>query len=100
MLRRVPGRPYDLYILRDHGQTPSVPYRVEYGETLGETIDNAVEHGVLVMAGTGDYAPEAREVMDFLVQELEEVSQTSSMPGCQGGMLPGRTMRRPYNFTW
>ena len=28
MLRRVPGRPYDLYILSDHGQTPSIPYRV------------------------------------------------------------------------
>jgi hypothetical protein len=98
MLRRVPGRPYDLYILSDHGQTPSVPYRVEYGETLGETIDNAVEHGVLVMAGTGDYAPEAREVMDFLVQELEEVSQTSSMPVRQGGMRLGRWLRRQYNI--
>jgi len=96
ILRRVPGRPYDLYILSDHGQTPSIPYRVEYGETLGDTISSAVEHGVMVMAGTGDYAPEGREVMDFLVQELEEVSQTSSMPVRRGGMRLGRWLRRQY----
>ncbi|MGH7444200.1 MAG: alkaline phosphatase family protein [Longimicrobiales bacterium] len=97
MLRRVPGRPYDLYILSDHGQTPSVPYRVTYGETLGDTIMGAAEHGVLVMAGTGDYALEAQDVMDFLVQELEEVSQTSSMPVRRGGLRLGRWLRRQYN---
>ncbi len=98
MLRRVPGRAYDLYILSDHGQTPSTPYRVTYGETLGDTIMNAVEQGVLVMAGTGDYAPEAQDVMDFLVQELEEVSQTSSMPVRRGGMRLGRWLRRQYGI--
>lgn len=97
MLRRVPGRPYDLYILSDHGQTPSIPYRVEYGETLGDTIMSAVKHGVMVMAGTGDYAPEPREVMDFLVQELEEVSQTSSLPVRRGGMRLGRWLRSQYS---
>ena len=97
MLRRVPGRPYDLYILSDHGQTPSTPYRVAYGETLGDTIVNAAERGVLVMAGTGDYAPEHQDVMDFLVQELEEVSQTSSLPVRRGGMRLGRWLRRHYN---
>jgi hypothetical protein len=77
MLRRAPGRPYDVYILSDHGQTPSVPYRIRYGETLGDTIENAAKHGVLVMAGTGDYALEHQDVMDFLVQELEHVSEPS-----------------------
>src|SRR5690606_13940570 len=38
VLRRPPGRPYDLYILSDHGQTPSIPYRIRYGETLGDTV--------------------------------------------------------------
>ena len=50
MIRRFPGRPYDIYILSDHGQTPSRPYRVEFGETLGDSIVGATKHGVLVMA--------------------------------------------------
>lgn len=97
MLRRVPGRPYDLYILSDHGQTPSIPYRVEYGETLGDTVIDAVEHGVLVMASTGDYAPEPQDVVDFLVKELEEVSAKSTYPTRHAGLRFGRWLRRHYN---
>ena len=97
MLRRVPGRPYDLYILSDHGQTPSVPYRVQFGETLGETIVAAAKHGVLVLAGTGDYTPEHEDVMDFLVQELEEVSAESSMPARKAGLGLGRWIRKHYS---
>jgi hypothetical protein len=97
MLRRVPGRPYDLYILSDHGQTPSVPYRVQFGETLGETIVSAAEQGVMVLAGTGDYAPESKDVMDFLVQELEEVSGESSLPARKAGLGLGRWLRRHYS---
>jgi hypothetical protein len=97
MLRRVPGRPYDLYILSDHGQTPSVPYRVQFGETLGETIIAAATQGVFVTAGTGDYAPESKDVMDFLVQELEEVSAESSMPARKAGLGLGRWIRKHYS---
>jgi hypothetical protein len=98
MLRRAPGRPYDLYILSDHGQTPSVPYRVQYGETLGDTIVAAVQQGVLVLAGTGDYAPEHQEVMDFLVQELEQVSEASMRPTRSAGLGIGRWLRRQYQL--
>ncbi|HSK18369.1 MAG TPA: alkaline phosphatase family protein [Longimicrobiales bacterium] len=98
MLRRAPGRPYDLYILSDHGQTPSVPYRVRFGETLGETIENAARHGVLVMAGTGDYSLEHQDVMDFLVQELEHVSGESSLPARTAGLGLGRWIRQHYNL--
>src|SRR5690606_31405558 len=98
MLRRLPGRPYDLYILSDHGQTPAIPYRVEYGETLGDTVVDAAQEGVLVMAGTGDYAPDPQDVMDFLVQELEEVSEKSSMPARRLGMRIGRWIRRHYGL--
>jgi hypothetical protein len=98
MARRAPGRPYDIYILSDHGQTPSIPYRVRYDETLGDTIVNAAEKGVLVMAGTGDYALEQQEVMDFLVQELEHVSGESSLPARKAGLGLGRWLRRQYNI--
>jgi hypothetical protein len=98
MVRRVPGRPYDIYILSDHGQTPSIPYRIRYDETLGDTIVNAAEKGVLVMAGTGDYALEQQEVMDFLVQELEHVSGESSLPARKAGLGLGRWLRRQYSI--
>ncbi|HSJ09834.1 MAG TPA: alkaline phosphatase family protein [Longimicrobiales bacterium] len=98
MLRRAPGRPYDLYILSDHGQTPSVPYRVRYGETLGDTINNIAKHGVFVMAGTGDYSREHQDVMDFLVQELEHVSEESSLPARKAGLGLGRWLRQHYNL--
>jgi hypothetical protein len=97
MLRRVPGRPYDLYILSDHGQTPSIPYRIEYGETLGDTVIAAAKHGVMVMAGIGDYAPEPQDVVDFLVQELEEVSGKSSYPARSAGLRFGRWLRSQYS---
>lgn len=98
MLRRAPGRPYDVYILSDHGQTPSVPYRIRYGETLGDTIVSAARHGVLVMAGTGDYSLEHQDAMDFLVQELEHVSAESSLPARKAGLGLGRWIRRHYNL--
>jgi hypothetical protein len=98
MMRRLPGRPYDLYILSDHGQTQAIPYRVEYGETLGDTVVAAAKQGVLVLAGTGDYAPDPQDVMDFLVQELEEVSATSSMPARRAGLRLGTWLRRHYKL--
>jgi hypothetical protein len=39
--RLVPSRPYDLYILSDHGMTSSVPFSHAYGQTLGEFIRKA-----------------------------------------------------------
>ncbi|HEY8485566.1 MAG TPA: alkaline phosphatase family protein [Longimicrobiales bacterium] len=97
MLRRLPGRPYDLYILSDHGQTPSIPYRVRYGETLGDTVVDAVRHGVFVLAGLGAYAPPG-EALDLLVRELEEVAATSLPPARQLGLRLGRWLRRQYKL--
>jgi hypothetical protein len=96
LINRMPGRPYDVYILSDHGQTPSVPYRIRYGETLGDTINDAVEQGVLVMARTGEYAP-PREAVEFLVGELEGVATTSrTMAARKAGFGIGRWLRKHY----
>jgi hypothetical protein len=95
-VNRIPGRPYDVYILSDHGQTPSVPYRVRYNETLGDTIKGAVERGVFTMARTGEYAP-PREAVEFLVGEMEEIAATSSLPARKAGLGLGRWIRRHYN---
>jgi hypothetical protein len=95
LINRIPGRPYDVYILSDHGQTPSVPYRVRYGETLGDTILGAAERGAYVMAQTGEYGP-PREAVEFLVGELEEVAATGSAPTRTAGLGLGRWLRRHY----
>jgi hypothetical protein len=95
LVNRMPGRPYDVYILSDHGQTPSIPYRIRYGETLGDTIKDAVEQGVLIMARTGEYAP-PREAVEFLVGELEEVASTTGPAGRHVGFGLGRWIRRHY----
>lgn len=97
MTRRLPGRPYDVYILSDHGQTPSVPYRVRYGETLGDTILDAAKHGVFVIAGTGEYG-DPRETLDLLVQEVEEVAGESSAPTRSAGLGFSRWFRRHYSI--
>lgn len=98
ILHRLPGRPYDVYIWSDHGQTPSVPYRVAFGETLGDTIVGAARHGVLVMAGFGDYSPADPDAMNFLIAELEEVSATSSRPARNLGLRLGRWLRSRYSI--
>jgi hypothetical protein len=98
MARRLPGRPYDIYILSDHGQTPSVPYRVRYGETLGDTIEGVANQGVHVMAGSGDYALDAGDVMDFLAQELESVAEAGTLPTPRLGPRIGRWLRRQYGI--
>ncbi|HUG40731.1 MAG TPA: alkaline phosphatase family protein [Longimicrobiales bacterium] len=97
IINRIPGRPYDVYILSDHGQTPSVPYRVRYGETLGDTVLSAEKHGVLVMAQTGEYAP-AEQAVDFLVHELEGVATTSSLPTRKAGLGFSRWFRKHYKI--
>lgn len=97
MLDRAPGRPYDLYVLSDHGQTPSIPYRITYGETLGQTIEAAVEHGVHTLAGSGQYGP-AQEGLDLLVSELEAVAETSIAPARRAVIRFSRWLRRHYGI--
>ncbi len=98
MMRRLPGRPYDVYIWSDHGQTPAIPYKVVFGETLGDTVVAAAKHGVLVMAGVGDHAPADQDAIGFLISELEEVSATSSPPTRTIGLRLGRWLRAKYGI--
>lgn len=65
-----PEREYDLYILSDHGMTPSIPFRWAFGQTLQQFIS---EHtGQQVQTGErqreSEGLPQAR--VQFLVDEL------------------------------
>ncbi len=95
LINRLPGRPYDVYILSDHGQTPAVPYRIRYGETLGDTVLSAVKKGVLTMANTGEYGP-PREAVEFLVSELEGVAAGASPPTRSASRSFTRWIRKHY----
>ncbi|HVE78237.1 MAG TPA: alkaline phosphatase family protein [Gemmatimonadaceae bacterium] len=45
MTRAAAGREYDLVILSDHGMTPAASYRVEFGESLGTTVEHLLASG-------------------------------------------------------
>lgn len=46
-MRRWGGRPYDFYVLSDHGMTSCVPFDTAFGQTLGEFVDSCVEGSTL-----------------------------------------------------
>ena len=52
MIRLAGGRGYDLVVLSDHGMTPSRSYRVEYGESLGRTVQRILDGDPVPTAGT------------------------------------------------
>lgn len=43
MTRTRAGRAYDVVILSDHGMTPAASYRVEFGESLGATVQGILD---------------------------------------------------------
>jgi hypothetical protein len=75
------SRRYDLVILSDHGMTPSVSYRVKFGETLGHTVRRILE-GVAVHVGgkpleaVASFA-EDTEYADMGPQVVEAVAQVA-----------------------
>jgi hypothetical protein len=42
MARVAAGRQYDIVVLSDHGMTPAKSYRVQFGESLGSTIQRSL----------------------------------------------------------
>ena len=75
MIRSHAGRPYDLVVLSDHGMTPSASYRVEFGETLGRTVQRALDEfadlegepageALESHAGDSEYADVGARVLD------------------------------------
>jgi len=58
---------YDLVVLSDHGQTPSVPFRLLDGRSLGQVVADGVGQAVDEGASAGDAA-----YLDTLLRELDE----------------------------
>ncbi|PJA73670.1 hypothetical protein CO151_12680 [bacterium CG_4_9_14_3_um_filter_65_15] len=75
-LRRRAGRQspinYDIVLLSDHGQTPSMPYRLLCGETLGDTMDRLTGRDPDGMPDPGRAFDPDRSYTASLLAELEE----------------------------
>jgi hypothetical protein len=83
------GRGYDLVILSDHGMTPALSYRVQYGESLGTTVqailDETPARGQAPRA-LASYA-EDTEYADIGPEVVEAVAQlTPASFGARSGV--------------
>jgi hypothetical protein len=80
-------REYDLYILSDHGMTPSVPFRRLYGQTLQEFIADHTGQQVQSgeSAGESEGLPAAR--VHFLLEEIRALEERPH------AALPARLLR-------
>ncbi|HUQ99465.1 MAG TPA: alkaline phosphatase family protein [Gemmatimonadaceae bacterium] len=72
------GRGYDLVILSDHGMTPALSYRVQYGESLGTTVQQILDatraSGATPSRSLASYA-EDTEYADIGPEVVEAVAQ-------------------------
>jgi hypothetical protein len=72
LARRAQRRRYDFYVMSDHGQTPSTPFRQLYGVTLGQLITQNVEDTLSVdERSSGEQTLEARA--QILLEELRDI---------------------------
>lgn len=81
MARATSSRRYDLVLLSDHGMTPSVSYRVRFGETLGNTVGRILEGNAIRIGGKALEAhmsfAEDTEYADMGPQVVEAVAQVA-----------------------
>jgi len=70
-------REYDLYILSDHGNTPSIPFRQRNSRSLGRYIVDHIESDFSVTERVSSYA-HSEEKVRYLLGELEVLEQIAS----------------------
>lgn len=63
-------REYDLYILSDHGMTPSVPFRWAYGQTLQQWLAELTGHEVETGESSGESEGLQEARIHFLLDEI------------------------------
>jgi hypothetical protein len=75
------GREYDVVILSDHGMTPSASYRVRFGESLGVTVqralDDAAERARRTPLSTFATFAESSEYADMGARIAETMAQAA-----------------------
>ncbi len=77
MLKRYGQRRYDLYILSDHGMSPSVPFQERFGLSLGDYIVQQIGEPLILderWSAPGHALTQAR----YLLQELQGLEERLS----------------------
>jgi hypothetical protein len=77
MRARYRRREYDLYILSDHGNTPSVPFDWRNGVTLGQHIVAQIGEGVSVNDQVGAHTDSVQRAR-YLLEELQGLERRCS----------------------
>ncbi len=72
MRARYRRREYDLYILSDHGNSPSIPFRWRNGTSLGRYIVAQIGEGLSVHEQAGAHVQSAEKTR-YLLEELESL---------------------------
>jgi len=83
-------RHYDLYILSDHGLTPSVPFHKAYGHSLGQYIAEQIGEDIFTDERGGEERPSAAKAL-FLLEELRGIEARLSERGA-------KLVRAAYRF--
>ena len=73
------SREYDLYILADHGQTPSEPFSRRYDQTLGQYIRRCLGEGLVLQEQSGDEQHSVFQAQ-YLLQELQGIESQMAEP--------------------
>ena len=75
--RQYRRREYDLYVISDHGQSPSRPFREIHGVTLGQYIAAQLGDSVAMDERWGQVY-HARKPTDYLLEELKGLERKGS----------------------
>ena len=89
IVRRDAPMPYDLFVLSDHGQTPSVPFSQTAGGSLQALVRDLVRGEMAVSAGVATH--ELPGPLLALIEELREVERLT--PGRLAPRAIGRGRR-------
>jgi hypothetical protein len=71
-------REYDLYIMSDHGNSPSVPFSWRTGKRLGEYFASQIGRGVSVDERLGEETAHSAEKARYLLGEVESIEDRLS----------------------
>ncbi|MFQ6058813.1 MAG: phage holin family protein [Anaerolineae bacterium] len=87
VIQREAPRPYDLFILSDHGQSVGATFRQRYGQTLKELIEGLVSGSASVAEVEADNA--SRGYTSALLAEMKEAENRTL-----GGRIGRETLRQ------
>ncbi len=93
------SRRYDLYILSDHGITPSVPFQERFGQRLGDYLREQIGDP-LVLEETGEAHEQTLAKARYLADELQGLEERLSSRGAAIVRAARRYVNRRIPADW